>query len=157
MRKLFFIFIVAIQALCSCGEKQTEKQILSYKKNTTATNKSAGTVFYDISLDEALEKAAKENKLVFIDCSTTTCAPCKMMRRSVFPKEAVGEYINSNFIPIHMNMDKDTGSEVAQIYEIDIYPTYLILNPDGSKRGKVIGADKNVSQFLNKIKQVTGV
>ena len=36
-----------------------------------------GVNFEQLTFDEALSKAKAENKLVFMDCYTTWCAPCK--------------------------------------------------------------------------------
>lgn len=151
--KLIHVFsILAVLALTSCVEKKEAEDKISYKKYSIA-NKSVGISFFDISLDEALLKAEKENKLVFIDCSTTTCGPCRMMRRSVFTKKECGDFINTNFVPLHMNMDEGAGADVGEKYGISMYPTYLILNTDGSKRGELMGAEKNVRQFIEKVRE----
>ena len=39
----------------------------------------AQTNFQDISFSEALKKAKEENKMVFVDCYTSWCGPCKYM------------------------------------------------------------------------------
>ena len=36
-----------------------------------------GVNFEHITFDEALAKAKAENKLIFMDCYTTWCGPCK--------------------------------------------------------------------------------
>ena len=38
-----------------------------------------GVGFKSISLKEALEQAKAQGKMVFVDCYTTLCGPCKMM------------------------------------------------------------------------------
>ena len=47
------------------------------------------------SLQDALDKAASNKKgpsLVFLDCYTSWCGPCKMMAENVFPQKAAGDY-----------------------------------------------------------------
>ena len=39
-----------------------------------------------------LEKANKENKLVFVDCFTTWCGPCKWMAKNVFTNDTVADF-----------------------------------------------------------------
>ena len=39
-----------------------------------------GVNFEHITFDEALAKAKAENKLVFMDCYTSWCGPCKYMK-----------------------------------------------------------------------------
>ena len=50
-----------------------------------------GVNFRPLSYTEAIELAAKENKMVFIDFYTTWCGPCKRMSKEVFPQQEVGE------------------------------------------------------------------
>ena len=45
----------------------------------------AQTNFQDISFSEALKKTKEENKMVFVDCYTSWCGPCKYMADKVFP------------------------------------------------------------------------
>ena len=47
-----------------------------------------GVDFRHLTFDEALAKAKAEKKLVFVDCYTTWCGPCKVMSPTV---EAVGK------------------------------------------------------------------
>ncbi|MBQ2126734.1 MAG: hypothetical protein II198_03655, partial [Bacteroidaceae bacterium] len=55
-------------AICACGNRKQDSQ-----NPTPATEKAVEvvkeqkTVFYDMTLDEALEKAGAEGKYVFID------------------------------------------------------------------------------------------
>lgn len=51
-----------------------------------------GTRFENITLEEALAKATKKEKaggkspkLIFVDCYTSWCGPCKKMASQVFP------------------------------------------------------------------------
>lgn len=161
MKKGHYIFSLALIALMSCnGEKQMQKsESMNFQKAQTVQTAVAvpaeetGVVkYYDVPLKEALEIAKKEGKLLFIDCSTSTCGPCRMMRKSVFTKKKCSDYINSNFIPLHINMDEGEGIEIAKKYNVGIYPTYLFLNSDGTKHGEVVGADKNLRRFLEKLK-----
>ena len=44
-----------------------------------------GIQFFHGTFAEALEKANKEGKLIFMDAYTSWCGPCKRMSASVFP------------------------------------------------------------------------
>ena len=43
------------------------------------TSLSAQTKFLELAFTKALEQAKGENKMVFVDCYTSWCGPCKMM------------------------------------------------------------------------------
>ena len=42
------------------------------------------------TLEQASVKAKAEHKLIFLDCYTQWCGPCKKMAREVFPQPQVG-------------------------------------------------------------------
>lgn len=156
MKSRDYIFFLVLTTLISCnGEKQvqtTEKPDIKKAETVLAQADEEGKVNYvDITLDEAFTKAEEEKKLLFIDCSTTTCGPCRMMRKNILSKKKCSDYINENFIALHINMDEGEGIEIAEKYKVGIFPTYMILNPDGTKRGEVIGADKNIKRFIEKL------
>ena len=77
-----FAGIMAFAAICACGNTKTEPQAQT-AENTIEEVKEQGTVFYDITLEEALEKAKAEGKHVLINFHTSTCVPCKKMENMV--------------------------------------------------------------------------
>lgn len=85
----------------------------------------AQTNFRSISFDEAITAAKAENKMVFIDFYTDWCGPCKKMARDVFPQQAVGEYMNSRFVCIKLNAEKE-GKDLAARYKVQAYPTFVV-------------------------------
>lgn len=93
-------------------------------------NALAQTDFRSISFDEALKVAAQENKLVFIDFYTDWCGPCKKMAREVFPQKSVGDFMNTKFVNLKLNAEKE-GKELAARYKVSAYPTFIILNTKG--------------------------
>lgn len=98
-----------------------------------------GIEFQHITLQEALLKADKEGKLVFIDFYTVWCAPCKIMNKNVFPLPEVGTVYNKEFISIKLDAEKE-GLEAAKKYGVDSYPTFLFLTPQGKVTLKDTGS-----------------
>lgn len=98
-----------------------------------------GIEFDQLTFAELLKKAKDEGKLVFIDCYTSWCGPCRAMANSVFPKEEVGNYFNTRFINAKMDMEKGEGKEVAKKYKINAFPTLLFLDSDGNLIERLIG------------------
>ena len=54
--------------------------------------------FRESGFAKALEAAKVENKLVFMDCYTSWCGPCKRMAAQGFTQEKAGEYFNPRFV-----------------------------------------------------------
>ena len=148
--------ICALAAMSACGNTKSDSQNPTQAAETTVeATKEQGTVFYDITLEEALKKAKAEGKYVLIDFHTTTCVPCKKMEKEVFPTPECGEYINTHFVPIMIDGEDDgVGTEMAKEYQVFIFPTYMILSPDGFKEGEILGAECDVEKFLGMLKEI---
>ena len=99
------------------------------------------------SFKEAMAKAKKENKIIFMDAYTTWCGPCKKLNREVFNQKAVGEYFNENFINLKMDMEKGEGIALTEKYMIYLYPTLLFIDPNGKEVHRTAGF-RTVPQFM---------
>lgn len=106
---------------------------------TLSNAKAQGITFEHGTFAEALAKAKAGKKMVFMDCYTTWCGPCKMMAKDVFPKDEVGQYMNSAFVSLKIDMEKGEGIELAKTYEVKAYPTLLFLDADGKVIHRVVG------------------
>ncbi|NOU59303.1 thioredoxin domain-containing protein [Marinifilum caeruleilacunae] len=101
-----------------------------------------GIEFEHGTFAEALAKAKKENKMVFMDCYTTWCGPCKMLAKNIFPQKEVGDYFNAHFVNVKMDMEKGEGIELQKKYGVKAYPTLLFMDANGKVvHTKVGGAD----------------
>ena len=105
----------------------------------SCTTFAQGIVFEHGTFQEALDKAKKENKLVFMDCYTTWCGPCKWMTKEIFPLKEVGDFYNENFVSIKVDMEKGEGIALNKTYSVNAYPTLLFIAPDGKLVNKLVG------------------
>jgi len=112
-----------------------------------------GVIFEALSINDAMAKAEAANKLVFVDCYTSWCGPCKKMTDEVFPRAEVGEYFAPRFIAVKYDIEKeDDGRFLAKEHGVSVIPTYLILNPDGSLLHRFSGA-YDTERFLRKVEE----
>lgn len=107
---------------------------VDFKKDT-----AGGIQFFDGTFQEALEKAQTENKPIFLDIYATWCGPCKKLKRKTFSDKAVGDYYNKNFINIAIDGETPEGRELANKYNVQSYPTLLILDKNEKKLTKQVG------------------
>lgn len=111
-----------------------------------------GVNFREVGFEEALKLAEAENKLVFMDCYTSWCGPCKNMAEKVFPQKAAGDYFNPRFVCVKYDMEKGAGKELAEKYEVHAYPTFIILRPDGTVQHRLVGGD-GLDAFIARVEQ----
>lgn len=109
-----------------------------------------GVNFRDLTFTQALEVAEKEGKLVFMDCYTSWCAPCKVMLSKVFMCEKAGEYFNPRFVSVKFDMEKGEGVKLAERFGVHSYPTFLLIRPDGSVQHRLIGAS-GLEKFIVRV------
>ena len=100
-----------------------------------------GVEFRDLTFRQALEQAQKEGKLVFMDCYTSWCGPCKNMLNNVFTLAEAGEFMNEEFVCVKYDMEKGEGIELGKRFEVRAFPTFFILRPDGTVQHKLVGAN----------------
>lgn len=103
--------------------------------------------FFQGSFAEAQEKAATENKLIFLDAYAVWCGPCKWMDKNTFTDQEVANYYNEHFVNVKMDMEKGEGAKLARKYRIRGYPSLLFLHPDGSVAHSKLGA-QDAPSFL---------
>ena len=111
-----------------------------------------GVYFQDLSYEEALKKSKQQGRKLFIDCYTTWCGPCKYMSETVFKQEKIGDFLNQNFICLKYDMEKGEGPELAKRFGVRAYPTFIIVNPDGTIRHKLVGGGEE-EQFIERVKE----
>lgn len=106
-----------------------------------AAGADTGIKFHKISFDDALKMGKEKNKLVFVDFYTEWCGPCKAMDNSVFPLPRVGKVFNENFISIKIDGEDEgiDGPALVERYQVEGFPTYLLLNGDGEQVAAAYG------------------
>lgn len=93
----------------------------------------------DGTFADVLALAKKEGKLVFMDCYTVWCGPCKILEKKIFPLKPVGDFFNEHFVSVQMDMEKGEGKDLAKRYNVKAYPTLLILDADGNLVHRITG------------------
>jgi thiol-disulfide isomerase/thioredoxin len=100
----------------------------------------AGIQFkHDLTFQQVLDLAKKENKIIFMDCYTTWCGPCKRLASEVFTNPEVGVTFNEKFINVKFDMEHDEGPAISTKYQIRAYPTLLWIDYNGVIKHKVVG------------------
>lgn len=103
---------------------------------------------------EVVAQAKVENKMVFLDCYTSWCGPCKMMARDIFPQKKVGDFMNPKFICIKIDMEKGEGPSLTQKFQVSAFPTFIIFNSDAQEIGRFLGGS-DADGFIDRVKKAS--
>lgn len=104
------------------------------------------------TLETAAAKAKGAGKLVFLDCFTQWCGPCKLMSRDVFTTQLVGDFMNAGYVSLKIDMESEYGAPLAKKLQISAYPTFIIFNGDAQEIGRFLGSC-TPEEFVGKVKQ----
>lgn len=109
--------------------------------------------FKEISIFKAMEIADVQSDLVFVDFTSTQCAPCKYMEINVFKDSALGALINEHFVSVKsFGVSNEERREKAK-FRVAKYPTLLILNKFGKEILRIEGK-KELAQLTEIIKDI---
>ena len=108
------------------------------------------------TLVAAATKAKKENKLVFVDCYTQWCGPCKKMARDIFPDAKVGKYMNARFVNVKIDMEAKYAEGLAKEWQVSGYPTFIIFNADGKEIGRFMGGS-DADGFIRRVGEKSAI
>ncbi len=96
--------------------------------------------FEQAEWEEVLEKAKKENKIVFLEAYASWSEPCQLLEKYTFSDLEVANFFNDTFLNVRLDMEKYPGIGLAEKYEISIYPTLLFVNGSGKVIHRGCGA-----------------
>lgn len=148
---------VALLALPGCGESsesvdassaqttppaQTETATQTLTSNQTKPSKPGWITSYD----QGQQEAKANNKLVLLDFTGSDwCGWCVLLDREVFSKPKFKEYASKNLVLVELDFPKtkpvpDTirtqNVRLAQLYQVQGFPTIIVLNGDGQLVGE---------------------
>ena len=104
-----------------------------------------GIVFEELTVEQALKKAKKENKSVFIDFYTNGCGPCERLKREIFIRNQVGDVYNKKYVNLKVNVEDFPA--LGKKYKITNYPTLMYIDNKGNIMHRFAGF-KNVDEFI---------
>lgn len=133
-------------------EGETGSTLRNYQQAVDEIANYKGIIFDHLTFQDALKKAKAEKKMIFMDCYTTWCGPCRTMSDQVFTQRQVGDPFNQLFVNLKIDMEKGEGKELLKKYDVRCFPTMLILDSDGNLLHRIIGA-MDAKTLVNKTKR----
>ncbi len=91
-------------------------------------------------LKTAYSLSNQQKKPMLITFGASWCTYCKKLEKTTLSEEDMVRYIEANFIPVHLDFDKNR--EVAKVLEVETLPTIIVLSPEADLLGKIVGFKK---------------
>ncbi|MEQ8240210.1 MAG: DUF255 domain-containing protein [Cyclobacteriaceae bacterium] len=110
-----------------------------------------GVLFEIPDWELVMKKAEKENKLIFLYANVYDCAPCDDLERYAFQDTLVSAFLNKKFINVSIDMESFPGIELAERFQVFVYPAMLFVNANGEVVHRTCGAIDD-KQLLYKAK-----
>ncbi|EMR03224.1 thioredoxin family protein [Cesiribacter andamanensis] len=107
---------------------------LGYIHESTATG-----IRFETDWNGAVQRAKRENKLLFVDFYATWCGPCVYMSERVFTDKEVGNYFNQHYISVKIDAEKEEQALVEKI-QLEAYPTLVFFDPNQEIIYKKVGS-----------------
>jgi len=132
---------VVLLTTVAIGASALAKSSSSKSKTQTAqdakASQSAQKVHWLQDLHAAQRASIASGRPMLIVVGGPKCYYCKKLDAEVFANPTVAKYINSAFVPVHLDYYKHT--RVAQILEVKSLPTSVILSPEADLLGSIEG------------------
>jgi thioredoxin-related protein len=115
-------------------------------------NQQSGTVNWIEDYETGIARAKELDKPLFLAFYKANTPFTIDMWRDTYRNPQVIDYLESNFIPVFIDVDKQP--ELAQKYGINYYPTHYIKYPDREElKGPLIGYDPP-AVFIRKTQEI---
>jgi len=103
-------------------------------------------------LPSILERAQKE--YVLVDFETDWCKWCKVLDEKTYPDPQVIKFARKHLVGFKIDAEKGAGIALAQKYNIEGFPTLVIMDNNGLEVDRIIGYYPP-PQFLEELKRIT--
>lgn len=100
-------------------------------------------------LPKALDKAKADKKMVFMDFTGSDwCPPCQALHKTVLTSAEFEKFAKDNLILVEVDFPQGTeqteelkasNKELAKKYEVEGFPTVIVLNAQGKQLTKKMG------------------
>ena len=134
MIKAFAKLSLLVLVLCSVSFAAPEK--------APANKGPRKSTVHWMGYDDALAKAQKFPKLIFVDLYADWCVPCRIMDANVYSDPTVASLLNTRFYAVKLNADSqdsimcDGQKKTVQrcyfdVWELNALPAFVLVAPKG--------------------------
>jgi protein disulfide-isomerase len=147
----FFLLLALVGtgllALPGCGQRPESADSSSPAQPTPSTQTAPTKAGWLTNYEEGQQEAKANNKLVLLDFTGSDwCGWCITLDREVFSKPQFKEYASKNLVLVEVDFPKmkplsesirEQNIRLAQQYQIQAFPTIIVLNGSGQVVGEL--------------------
>lgn len=136
------IWFFACCVVATCGCMKPMKTGLANPESDQNT-----TIFWHESYEDALAEAASTGKPILADFTGSDwCVWCTRLKSEVFEKDQFIEWAKDNVVLLELDYPRQSkqspeikkqNAELADRFQIDAYPTVLLIAPSGQVIGRI--------------------
>ena len=101
------------------------------------TTLAAETVTWQQDVSKAQTLAAKNERPMLVFVTSASCGYCTKMKRDSLSNQNVVSLINGSFVPLKLDAGRD--DQMISRYRVDVYPTTIVVAPDGKVVDRIRG------------------
>lgn len=126
----------------------------------------AADVAWNVDVPKAIQKAKAEKKLVILDFTGSDwCIWCKRLDKEVFSQKEFADYAAKNLVAVKLDFPrtvqqtaelKKANKALQEKYNIEGYPTVVVLNGDGKEVGRLGYGQGGPKPFIQKLEALKG-
>ena len=105
--------------------------------STFAADPPPGGIKWQTDLNAAHRLSQQTNKPMLFVFGADWCTWCKKLEKTTLTDRELVSYINANFVPIHIDADRDP--RVTKILEAEGLPCAVVLSPNADLLGRIEG------------------
>ncbi|MBL7995519.1 thioredoxin family protein [bacterium] len=109
--------------------------------------------FHNGDAESAFNAAKQKNQIVMIDFFTTWCGPCKLLDKNIYQNEAFKAY-TEKMVCYKIDAEKGEGIDLANKYNIRVYPSVVFTDASGKEIERKIGYDPDLSHYLKEMDRI---
>ena len=87
--------------------------------------------FFKGTWQQALQRAGRQNRPILAEVGASWCIPCRQLQHQTFKDSGVVRYLNSHFITLSLDAEKGEGIKLADLWQVNTYPTLLFFDASG--------------------------
>jgi thioredoxin-like negative regulator of GroEL len=99
-----------------------------------------GVSWQELSIEDALSQAGEQGRRVLVKFDAEWCSYCRTLESEVLGTRAGGE-LTADMVAVGYDFDDEANRPLIERYVVLGLPTVLVLTPDGTQVGRIMGYD----------------